>query len=235
MKKTIGIFLTLLPLCAPAQAPNNDAIETAVKNIASPHYYPLLMERYAQGDSLLGRQEYRHLYYGYMFSPAYEPYTPVPEADSMLMIIRHDATASRDDYLRLIRYGEAVMQHDPFNPRVLNFMTYAYGKVGDAENERRSARRFDGVLDAIVSSGEGSVEESPWHILSFSHAEDVMDYLGAPYRRPMVVGWTVEYFPLMRRQGSVRGYYFDYSRIYSKPRQAPDEPRHWKFNGIPLN
>lgn len=237
MRKTIGIFLALLPLGLPvsAQAPDNDAIEMAVRNVVSPYYYPILMERYAHGDSLLGRQEYRHLYYGYQFSEAYEPRASIAETDSMMMIILHDADATPDDYRRLIRYGEAVMQRDPFNPRVLNLMTYAYGKLGETVNEHRSARRFDGVLDAIVSSGKGEEEKSPWHILYFSHAQDVLDYLGAQYKQPMVVGWSVEYFPLVRRQGSVRGYYFDYSRVYSKPYEAPDEPRRWKFNGIPLN
>ncbi len=235
MKKWIGIALLFLPVAVSAQAPDNAAIEAAVLDAASPYYYPALMERYAQADSLLGREEYRHLYYGYMFSPAYEPHASIPEADSLLMILQHAATATHEDYLRMIRHGEAVMAHDPFNPRVLNFMTYAYGQTGDAPNERRSARRFDGVMDAIISSGEGDRERSPWHILYFSHAGDVLDYFGATYRQPMVVGRTLEYFPLVRRQGSVRGYYFDYSRIYTKPAPPIEEPRRWRFNGIPIH
>ncbi len=234
MKKWIAIALFLLPSFASAQAPDMDAIEAQVRNVASPHYYPVLMERYARGDSLLGREEYRHLYYGYIFSPAYEPHAPIPQIDSLLMILQQGASATREDYLRMIRYGETVMAHDPFNPRVLNFMTYAYGQTGDAPNERRSARRFDGVMDAIISSGEGDRERSPWHILYFSHAEDVLDYFGAAYKQPMVVGRTLEYFPLVQRQGSVRGYYFDYAPVYSKPAPPAEEPRRWRFNGIPI-
>ncbi len=192
MKKIIPFLLAALPLLLHAQAPDNDAIEAAVKNIASPYYYPVLMERYERGDSLLGREEYRHLYYGYAFSPEYDPRVSIAEADSLLMIVQHLSSATSDDYRRLIRYGEAVMRRDPFPPRVLNLMTYAYGQLGEAENERRSARRFEGILEAIVSSGEGDKEKSPWHILSFSHAQDVMDYLGAPYRQPIVVRRTVE-------------------------------------------
>ncbi|MDR0954680.1 MAG: DUF4919 domain-containing protein, partial [Rikenellaceae bacterium] len=103
--------------------------------------------------------------------------------------------------------------------------------------ERRSARRFDGVMMAIISSGEGSEEKSPWHILYFSHAQDVLDYLGANFLQPIVVGWMVEYYPLVKRQGQVRGYYFDYSRIYARQPEEPTDPqpRRWQLNGIPLN
>lgn len=241
IKRAIGMILAVFPLLAQAQvqiqAPDNDAIEIAVRDAGSIRYYPALMERYQRGDSLLGREEYRHLYYGYMFAPGYDPYTTPPEADSMMMVILHEPGLSRDDYQRLIRYGNKVMETDPFNPRVLNLMTYAYGKTGDAENERRSARRFDGVVSAILSSGEGHLEESPWHILYFSHAEDVLDFLGAEYRQPIVVGWTTEYFPLVKREGRVRGYYFDYSRVYTRRPEQPDDPqpRNWELNGIPLN
>ncbi|MDR0955164.1 MAG: DUF4919 domain-containing protein, partial [Rikenellaceae bacterium] len=175
MKKWIGILLMIIPLWGQAQiaAPDDAAIEVAIRDVGSLYYYPALMQRYQRGDSLLGRQEYRHLYYGYQFDPNYTPRETISQLDSVLMIVRHVPNISLDQCRQLIRYGAEVMEKDPFNPQVLNTMTYAYGRLGDVENERRSARRFDGVMMAIISSGEGSEEKSPWHILYFSHAQDV--------------------------------------------------------------
>ena len=237
MKQWIAVLLLALPLCVTAQVPDNDKIEAEIHNASSPYYYPTLMARYREGDENLGREAYRHLYYGYLFNPGYNPLSSVPAMDSVVTILLRDPDLVLDDYRRLIQHGNTVLETDPFNPRILNIMTYAYGTIGDTENEVRSSRRFDGVMDAILSTGEGSVEKSPWHILWFSHAEDVMDFLGTQYRKPMVVSRTTEYFPLLKREGRVRGYYFDYSRIYVNRPEEPLTPpeRRWQINNQVLD
>ena len=233
MKRLILVFLVVLPFFAWGQAPDNDKIETEIHDASSAYYYPNLMARYRQGDPALITQEYRHLYYGYMFQSDYNPHISLPEGDSIVMIILREPDLQLEDYRNLIRYGTKIMETDPFNPRILNIMTYAYGVVGDTENELKSASRFNGVVDAILSSGDGDVERSPWHILYFSHGEDVLDYLGVHYRKPMVVSRTTEYFPLEKRDGRTRGYYFDYSRVYSRRPAEPDQTqqRRWQVNG----
>ena len=56
-----------------------------------------------------------------------------------------------------------------------------------------------------------------------------------PMKR-MVVTSTVEYIPLLERHGKVKGYYFDFGRVYWR---KPDKLREKRvqgleFNGIPL-
>ena len=232
MKYWIAALALLFPLLAPGQAPDNDTIEAEIHDPASAYYYPALMARYQQGDAALGREHYRHLYYGYFFNAAYNPQVSIPEADSLVTVLLREPYLELEDYHKLILFGNRVLESDPFNPRVLNLLTYAYGTIGDTENEQRSARRFDGVLDAILSTGEGTVERSPWHILYFPHAEDVMDLLGLRYRKPMIVSRTAYYYPLLKREGRVRGYYFDYSRIYARRPDQPVAPpeRRWQIN-----
>ena len=237
MKQFISVLLAVLPLFVSAQTPDDDKVEAEIHNSASPYYYPNLMARYRQGDPALTAQDYRHLYYGYMFQGDYNPYTSPQEADSIVMILLREPELNLEDYRNLILYGSKVMEIDPFNPRILNIMTYAYAMVGDTENETRSAARFNGIIDAILSSGEGNVEKSPWHILYFPHAEDVLDFLGQKYRKPMVVSRTTEYFPLEKRDGRTRGYYFDYSRVYTRHPDNPSQPqqRRWQINDRVVN
>jgi len=232
MKQWITVLLLFVPLCAMAQAPDDEKIDLAINNASSPFYYPTLMERYRQGDDKLTTEDYRHLYYGYLHQSTYDPFTSVPQMDSIIVLLMHDPDLVPDDYERLIYFGSKVMESDPFNPRVLNVMTYAYSVIGDEENAAKSARRFNGVMDAILSSGEGNKENSPWHILYFNHAEDVMDQFNIQYHKPVIVSRTTEFFRLIKRAGNTRGYYFDYGRIYTRrPDAVPQQQeRRWQIN-----
>ena len=77
------------------------------------------------------------------------------------------------------------------------------------------------ILATIESSGDGLTEKTPWHILRFSHAEDLLAAKNIPVRESSVISRTVEYIPRVKRdENGVKGYYFDYGRIYwKKPSQ----------------
>ncbi len=76
------------------------------------------------------------------------------------------------------------------------------------------------------------------HILMFSHAVDVVSSMGYAGKRAEIVSRNVEYIPLEQPKktpdGKIRGFYFDYSRIY---RNKPDDvtfkkKRTWQFNNL---
>ncbi len=236
LKKTALILsLLLFPLLTTAQPPDEQQIRGDIFRVGSGFYYPNLMARYMLGDTLLTLDDYRHLYYGYTHSADYQPFVRPVEADSMASILSRGPVFEGVDLLRLIDNGKQLMLTEPFNPRMINVMTYAYGQLGDTENELKSHRRFTMLMQTILSSGDGLSEETPWHILYFDHAQDVMDFLELRYLRPMVISRSVEYYPLIKREGNVRGYYFDYHRIYTKkPEQTLPRRRTWQLNGIDL-
>lgn len=81
-------------------------------------------------------------------------------------------------------------------------------------------------------------EGSAWHILMFGHALDLLAAHDRHYGKARVVSRSVEYVPLLEpvrtEEGRIKGYYFDYSRIY---RNKPDDyvfkrPRTWQFNNL---
>ncbi len=234
-KQAWALLLLLIPLFSTAQPPDEERIRDDIFRVNSGFYYPNLMARYMLGDTLLTHEDYRHLYYGYFYNADYQPLNNRPETDTLISILSREPGLQRPDFEKIVDYGKRLMLTEPFNPRMLNLMTYAYGRLGDAENEFRSYRRFHMVIQAILSSGDGLTEETPWHILYFTHAQDVMDYLEQPFRQPMIISRTVEYYPFIQRQGGVRGYYFDYGRIYArKPEQTLPRRRTWQLNGMNL-
>jgi hypothetical protein len=234
-KYALTLLSLLLSLAAAAQPPDQERIRDDIFRVNSGFYYPNLLARYMLADTLLTLDDYRHLYYGYEYSADYRPFDRPWEADSIVSVLSRSPRLEPFDFMQLVEYGKQLMLKEPFNPRTINIMTYAYGQLGDAENELKSYRRFTMLMQTILSSGDGLTEQTPWHILYFDHAQDVMDFLELRYVRPMVISRTVEYYPLVKRQGDVRGYYFDYHRIYSKkPDQILPRRRTWQLNGIDL-
>ena len=217
------------------QIPDNDAILRATIDQASPYYYPALYSRYTSGDTTLTAEDYRHLYYGYVWRPEYKPFETPPARDRLLGVLEKDSLTT-NDFRKIIEYGQEIMRSEPFDPSTINFMIYAYGALGDTLDARINYHRLNGVLGAIESSGTGLSEDSPWHVLYFSHTRDLLSSLDIVCGKERVISRSVAYMPLLARQKGVKGYYFDFGRIYwHRPEKQPEKRSSgWEFNGIPL-
>jgi hypothetical protein len=134
----------------------------------------------------------------------------------------------------LIERGIEAMEVDPFNPKTLNILAYAYGALDDPHRERLYFNHLNGIIGAIEMSGTGLKEEDAWHILMFSHAYDIVASKGYSYNEARIISRTTEFVPLTRKQDGIKGFYFDYSRVY---RNKPDDvtikrDRTWQINGL---
>ena len=186
----------------------------------------------------MSEEEYHYLYYGYAFSEHYKPLEPIPAEDVVLAVVEEIMTEPTEERMhRLIDGAMQVMERDPFSPKNLNFLAFAYGSIGDSINERHCFERLNGVLKTIERSGEGTKEKSPMHVLMFSHAADLLYAKGMEIKSREVVSRTAEFVYLKEKdsRGNL-GYYFDFSRVYMvKPDVAPTvEKRGWRINNLPL-
>lgn len=239
LKILLYAAVTVVPYMAmPQQAPDNDLILANTMDSSSPYYYPSLMERYKAGDTTLTEEDYRYLYYGFAFTPDYHPLASIPSESMTLMALeRADAMPNEENMRDVIRCATETMASDPFSPSNLNFLTYAYGALGDTINERINYDRLNKVLAAIRSSGTGLTEKSPMHVIRLSHAADVLGTLGLSVTKRLVVSRTTEYISVANEEGRrlSKGYYFDYSRIFwGDPEDLPQKPRRWKINEYQL-
>lgn len=232
-------LLLLIPLlCGFAAPPDDEAVLRATLDGAGEYYYPALMQRYADGDPALTAADYYYLYYGYAFRDEYRPLDPIPEADSILMIIDRSHEPDSAACVEIIRLGEQVLQRDPFSPMNLNMMAYAYTILGEVEAAQLNASRVAHILETIQASGSGLSEKSPWVVLSFSHAEDVVKSRNQLPTSRRIVSRSVEYIDIGQRGSGVKGYFFDFSRAYrSRPDEIPRPEKKdsgWMINGIRL-
>ena len=170
--------------------------------------------------------------------------TATPSATStsdrtLLVAARLDPDKPRvEDLEALIMSGTAALERDPFSPKLLNLMAYAYGALGNKEQETAYYDRMQKVVAAIKSTGDALTQRTPQHILMFDHALDVMTADGLIPGKSRIVSRTTEYVPLLEAKQidgrKVKGLYFDYSRIY---RNKPEgytfkRERTWQFNNL---
>lgn len=228
------VALSLLPVATIAGAqmvPDNEQILAKTLDAASPFNYTSLMMRYKAGDMTMTIEDYHYLYYGYAFREEYQPLNAIPAESRILAIFDASETPDLAGMEKIIEYGKEVMEADPFSPRNLNFLAYAYGAIGDTVNESINFDRFLKVSEVIEASGNGLKEGTPKHILRFEHAADVLNAQGLAINKRMVVSRTVEYIALEKRdsKGS-KGYYFDFSRVYWKKPENMERPkRNWEM------
>ncbi len=218
------------------RVPVEDAVLPAIMSPESPYLYLPMMQRYTRGDETLTDDHYYYLYYGYAYQPEYDAHKELPGEAAMYDILRRTTQITREEAFAIIEAGRHNMTVDPFSPSNINMMTWAYGVVGDTLNARLSAHRFRGIVKAITSSGTGRREKSPWHILRFSHADDIVGVLGLEIVNRQVRTRDVEYIQVGRNSAGTKGYFFDYSRVYWKPFEGERVKKgsKWMFNGTPM-
>jgi hypothetical protein len=217
--------------------PDEEDIIHQTLSTSSPYYYTNLMLKYRNGTEPLTNLEYHYLYYGFMYQEDYRPFAENTALDKMLLIMAgiNPDQPTVGQLEALIENGIAAMEVDPFNPKVLNMMAYAYGALGDAQREQLYYNHLNGILSTIEHSGTGLKEGDRWHVLMFSHAYDLLASKGYSYSENRIVSREAMFVPIAQRpKERIKGFYFDYSRIY---RNKPDDvtfkrDRTWQFNNL---
>ncbi len=226
------MFAVLVSL---AGTPDNDLIFAKINDVNSPLYYPNLMLRYKEGKPM-SEEEYHHLYYGYAFQPAYKPLEVNPSMNRVQEIMARISIdkPSVHDIDELIAAGIGAMEYDPFSPTLLNILVYAYGASGDRVRELAYSEHLNGILRCIEQSGDGLKERSAMHIIMFSHGLDYIASKNIGYRKAQIISRTAEFVPFDYPREKVKGYYFDYSRVYwNKPDNYTfKRERTWQFNNL---
>ena len=239
MKRFILALLLLVPAMGWAKIPDEEDIVRKIMDGSSPFYYTNLLMRYNNLERM-SEEEYHYLYYGFAYHENYKPMATnnaITDLYASMMSLDTE-NPDREQMQYIISVCTEAMYNDPFNPTVLNMMIFAHGALGDKVKEEAYYYHLQGVLETIKSSGDGRSDKYPMHIIMFSHAVDVVSSMGVEAKRAEIISRNVEYIPLVEPRkvpdGKIKGFYFDYSRIY---RNKPDDvtfkrERTWQFNNL---
>ncbi|MBQ8437417.1 MAG: DUF4919 domain-containing protein [Alistipes sp.] len=239
MKRLILALMLLVPVMGWAKIPDEEDIVRKIMDGTSPFYYTNLMMRY-QNLERLSEEEYHYLYYGFAYHENYKPMSTnnaITDLYASMMTLDTE-NPDREQMQYIISVCTEAMYTDPFSPTVLNMMIFAHGALGDKVKEEAYYYHLQGILETIKSSGDGRSDKYPMHIIMFSHAVDVVASMGVEAKRAEIISRNVEYIPLVEPRrvpdGKIKGFYFDYSRVY---RNKPDDvtfkrERTWQFNNL---
>lgn len=214
----LAVFATFL-LAVHAQdeffdAPDLKMIERNVKEPASSYYFPRLMEKYLAANNELTLEESRHLYFGYPTQPGYVP-TDTSSYNNLLAQTLSKSAFSERDYQQILQYADALLQEDPFNLRALNAKLLVYAQQNKSDEYMKVARQRKAVQDAIISTGDGMSDKTPFYVIKVAHEYDMLPFLGYSFggEDKIVRGGRVNYLSLGDNRFGVERVYFNISPV----------------------
>lgn len=241
MKHILSMLFVLLAANSFSQQKlDREIIEESISDIVSEFYYPRLMARYEKSDTTLTQQDYFYLYYGYVFQPDYKPLLKTNYLDSLNSVFGNRRVTMGDEFSKIERYSKAILSVEPFNPRDINVLAYAYQQIGYKDKAAQQRYKLDMIIKTIKSTGTGLSPNHPWHVIYPDHEIDLLNMMDAEPGRSIVISSSVVFVSCKTPPDrQAKGYYFDYSEIYKRdPEYLKDvkkPKRKLEINPIPNN
>lgn len=196
------------------QKPDYDAIKKEIEDSSSIFYYPKLMARLVNFDTTLATVDYRHLYYGYIYQSAYKPYWNSPDEQKLLKYYRSEEVKAKD-YDEIISLATHSINEFPFDLRQMNFLGYIYHLKGNEDMARKVSYRFQGILTAIMSSGDGATCETGFHVISVSHEYVLLNMFQFQTKSQALQG-DCDYLSVVKDHRNIDGIYFNIKKLFEK-------------------
>ena len=195
------------------KAPDFAQIERNTKESVSSYYYPNLIKKYHDGTQMTP-EEGRHLYFGYVFQPGYVP-TDTSEFNKKLAEVLSKQSFVQEDYKNIVQFADALLLEDPFNLRALNAKLLVYAQENNAEEYKKVALKRRIVQDAIIGTGDGMSEKTPFYVIKVAHEYDILPFLGYNFGGgdKILKGNKVNYLSLGENRFGVERVYFNISPI----------------------
>jgi hypothetical protein len=183
LKLNLTTFVLFLSFTIQAQdvpwSVNRDSVKYLVSNPALSTYYKTLLIRYNNYDTTLTLNDYRLLYYGFVFDSAYNGYTAVDKNKI------YDLADSG-------KFAQALLVCDSIISLYPVFLSANFVKavVLTTWNEKKpddqlvntyldnTSMRYRNLVDAILSSGDGKFCTSAFKTIFVSDEYDILRYFG---------------------------------------------------------
>lgn len=172
------------------------------------------MTKYLDGTSEMTPEEGRHLYFGYVYQDEYIP-TDTSDFNSKLANTLSRGSFTQSDYAEILEYSDALLSEDPFNLRALNAKMLVYAQLDDTEAYRKVAQKRQIVQNAIIGTGDGMSERTPFYVIKVAHEYDILPFLGFTFggEDKILRNNKVNYLSLGKNRFGVERVYFNISPV----------------------
>lgn len=198
--------------------PDYEQIKKEITDKSSDYYYPKLMERLTVADTTLTLEDYRHLYYGYVFDSKYSAYWRSPDQEKLQKYYSQQ-NLDPGDYDKVIKLLNHSISEFPFDLRQLNFLTYVYHLKGDEEASKKTSYKFHGIVNAILSTGNGRKCETGFHVISVSHEYVILNLFEVQSESQSLIGHC-DFLSFEKGKYKIDGLYFDIQKMMESELKA---------------
>ncbi len=188
-------------------------IETTIRDTGRQFYYPRLLERYKANDTTITQTEYRYLYYGYTFQEDYN--SVIEPEDSIFARIRTGEQLTKEEYRELLDAAGDFLLKSPFDLRVLFWEMIAHKELGNEPDYLSLSKKVGGLLDAILSSGDGFSVETAFYVARVSDEYFLLNILDIVFDGEQSLVYPCDYLKVRDNEYGVEGLYFNVERHFA--------------------
>lgn len=219
LKKYLPILFILITSMAFSQeidfeAPNYRTIKSNIEDKNSKFYYSDLLQRLSVNDTLLTGEDYKHIYYGYVYNTNYNPYGETSNEDK-IRTFYHREELEKKDYKEFIDLANQSLKEFPIDIRLMNFLAYVHHLNGDEAMAKKVSNNFHGLLGAIMSSGDGLKCETSFHVISVTHEYVILNMFELENVSQSLIG-NCDYLAFEKDKYKIPGLYFNVSKLQEK-------------------
>jgi hypothetical protein len=214
MKKIYYLLALFMVFKAGAQSPDTTApdyasIELNITNPDSPYYYPKLFEKYSKADPEMTLEEKRHLYYGYALTTDYAPFNRT-QAEKDLYELLVQKNPGKAEYEKVLEYSATILKSYPYSLRIKDYRIYCFKELGMHKEAQLEMAQKEMIIDAVLSSGDGTTKEKSIHIINPVNEYEFIDLIGYEYAgSEQLIDNRYDYLMLNENSYNLEGMYFD--------------------------
>lgn len=180
VQDTVSVKDTVVAQVVQKKVPDLSPDLEKIRDFADSRKYSKLMRRYEKNDPTMSVNDYRQLYFGYVFQSEYQPYQKNDYSQS-ISTLYYKEHLSRVECDSIIKYAEMSLKDDPFDLQQMNYLIYAYKEKKKHNLARHWQTRLNNVLRAILSTGTGETQETAWHVINIGHEYALINFMSPHY------------------------------------------------------
>lgn len=189
-----------------------DTIKAATQDSKSKFFFPKLMKAFESNDTTMTFEEYRYLYYGYVFQEDYNPFRESQYAD-MIESLYYNKEFTRSECDTIEKYAELSLDDNIFDLQQMEYFIFALKEKKKFARAAIRQYRLNHIIATILSSGNGTAE-NPWVVTSVSHEYYILNKLGYVATEHRKLPGCIDFIAVNpKNDKSPEGFYFDASKI----------------------
>ena len=191
-------------------------IESVISNPDTNLYYPSLMKRLKEKDTTLTKNDFHHLYYGYVFQDEYSKLS-IPKREDEYIELMKKPVLLPEDTLKVLNICEDMVAEFPFfSLKYYSMLSYFYGLTGNKDLENYYGLLVWKFYEAILSTGSGNTDEEPTYVIYIRNEYDILALDGLQMTSQALTQKGQDCISLAPNKHNIDRLYFDVNITFSQ-------------------